>query len=443
MNIQFKLKDKLHSFFRGSFIINVAIVALITLIVKGFGFYKEMEVGQTFGLSEILDSFLIASLIPGFVNNVFMVSFQNLFIPNYISEQRQNENVGGFQTACFLITIGLCIILVFFSYFINEFYLEQFYTGHSIEFYHLIRSQFYILLPCIIFWSFSSLLAALLEIKGLFHLTAIYTVITSIVTLILLFFFREKFGVYLLSYGLLLGSIFEFSYLFTLCYLKKAIVLGKPNFKSPNIRQLFVQFPSKIGAGFLSGSTGFINQFFAAQLLVGSLASFNYGLKIPSFIVTIAAVAIGNVVLPYFSNLVYDDKKKAFRFLFKLIAYVFLGSIIVVGALFVFSESIIEILFEKGNFTNNDTVVVSQIQKILLLFVPFYISGVVLNKFLTSINKNHFMLVTSILNLFLNLFLNFILVKFYGIYGLAIATTGVSIVNFLVLYTIVYYQQNK
>ncbi len=443
MNIIIKLRDKFSSLFQSAFLINVVIVAIITILVKGLGFFKEMEVGQTFGLSELLDTFLIASLIPGFVNSVFMVSFQNLFIPNYISEQRQNANVAGFQSACFLITLCLGILLILFSYLTTDIYLEQFYKGHSAAYYHLIRMQFYILLPCILFWAFSSLLAGLLEIKGLFHYTAIYTVITSIITLILLFFFKEQFGVYLLAFGLLFGSIFEFSYLLILCFLKKTIVVGRPNFKSANIRELFRQFPSKIGAGFLSGSTSFVNQFFAAQLLVGSLASFNYGLKIPSFLVSIMAVAIGNVILPYFSNMVFDDKKKAFQVLFKLIAYVFLASVIVVGSLFLFSETIIGFLFEKGNFTSKDTAVVSQIQRILLLFVPFYISGVILNKFLTSINRNVFMLYTSILNLILNLVLNYSLAKLYGIYGLAIATTSVSIINFVVLYIIVYYQKKQ
>jgi Na+-driven multidrug efflux pump len=53
------------------------------------------------------------------------------------------------------------------------------------------------------------------------------------------------------------------------------------------------------------------------------------------------------------------------------------------------------------------------------------------------------MLYTSVLNLILNLALNYSLAKFYGIKGLAIATTSVSIINFAVLYIIVYYQQKQ
>jgi putative peptidoglycan lipid II flippase len=443
MNIIITLREKFSSLFQSAFLINIAIVGVITLFVKGIGFFKEIEVGQTFGLTELLDTFLIASLLPGFVNNVFMVSFQNLFIPNYISEQRQNKNVGGFQTACFLSTLFLGIFLVIISYLVTDFYLEYFYKGHTAAYYHLIRAQFYILLPCLLFWSFSSLLAGLLEIKELFHYTALYTVITSISTLILLFFFKEQFGSYLLAFGLLLGSIFEFTYLLILSILKKTIQLGKPNFKSENIRVIFKEFPFKIASGFLSGSTSFINQFFAAQLVVGSLASFNYGLKIPSFLVSILAVAIGNVVLPYFSKMVYDDKKKAYQVLFKLISKVFLGSVLLIGICILFSESIIGFLFEKGNFAHKDTIVVAQLQRILLLFVPFYISGVLMNKFLTSINKNVFMFYSSFLNLVLNVVLNYTLIKKYGINGLAIATTSVSILNFVVLFLFVTYQQKK
>jgi len=424
-------------------VINILFVGLIIVIVKGFGFFKEMKVGQIFGLSELLDTFLIASLIPGFVNSVFMVSFQNLFIPNYISELRQNTNIKGFQSACFLITLGLVFLLILLSVLVTDLYLEEFYRGHSLIFYNLIRKQFYIIVPCILFWSFSSLLAGLLEIKGSFYFAATYTIFTSIITLIFLILFKKEFGSYVLAYGILCGSFIEFLYLLIVSFIKKTLHLGRPDFHSTNITVLYRQFPSKVGSGFLSGSAGFVNQFFAAQLLVGSIASFNYGLKIPSFLVSILAIAIGNVLLPYFSNMIYDNRAKAFQVLFRSIAYVFLGSFFVVGIFFMLSESLISFLFERGNFTNEDTIIVSQIQQILLLYVPFYISGVILNKFLTSINKNVYIFYVSIFSLVFNLILNYYLSKYYGIIGLATATTLISTVNFFALYLFVFYQRNK
>ena len=225
--------------------------------------------------------------------------------------------------------------------------------------------------------------------------------------------------------------------------MNKAVVLGRPDFKSTNLRVLFSQFPAKISSGFLSGSTGFVDQFFAAQLVVGSLASFQFGIKIPFFLIAIANISIGNVILPYFSKILFDYKEKAFKVLFKSVKYVFLASIIVVSFFFIFSDTIISFFFERDNFTNNDTVVVSQIQRIIFLLVPFYISGTIITKFLTSINKNVVMVYVSMLNLVLNIVLNYYLTKLYGVYGLAVATTFVSVINFVVLYKIVYMQYKK
>lgn len=422
---------------------NIIIVSILTMLVKGVGFLKEMQVGQAYGLSALLDTFLIASLVPTFVNNVFMLSFQNLFIPNYIKQLRQSPDIGGFQSACFLITFFFGAILMILSYLITDANLEEFYSGHTTIYYQAIRLQLVIMAPCIFFWAFSSLLAGLLEIQGLFHLTAVYSIITSLITLILIIFFKDYCGERILAISLLIGSFFEFVYLLILCLINKIITIKRPDFKAPFIKELVGQLPSKIGASFLSGSTTFINQFFAAQLVVGSLASFNYGIKIPSFLVSLLAIALGNVILPYFSKMVVDNKEQAFRVLFKLIVYVFIGSIFVVGFGIWVTEMMIEFLFEKDNFTHADTLVVAEIQRILLLFVPFYISGVILNKFLTSLNKNIYMLYASIFNLIMSVILNFYLSKYYGILGLAIATTLISVINFIVLYVVVLNQKKR
>lgn len=436
-------KIKIKSIFKHSVVVNIIIVASITVFIKLVGFYKEMEIGQVFGLSEILDSFLIATLLPGFVNNVFMVSFQNLFIPNYIIEQKEGGSEANFQTTSFLITSILSIVLIFIVYLVTDFFLEDFYKGHSASYYKLIRTQFYIILPCIITWSNSYLLAGILEIKGLFKYSSLYPLFTSIITILFLFFFKDKLGYYVLAYGLLLGSICEFIYLALVAFTNRLILIGKLDFSSPNICVVLKQFPMKVGSGFLSGSTNFINQFYAAQLVIGSLATFNYALKLPSFLIAILTIAIGNVILPYFTRVVMENKDKGYETLQKILIYIFSITSFVVIILCFFSEFIISTLFERDNFTHMDTLKVSKIQIILLVQVPFYISSIIIIKFLTSINKNVFMLYASIFNLVFSIIFNFLFVKYIGIYGVAIATSLVVIVNFILLFGMVLSQKKQ
>jgi putative peptidoglycan lipid II flippase len=443
MNTFILKKSSLLRFIKNPILINVVNVGIMTILVKVMGFYKEMEVGSHFGLSEILDTFLIALLIPGFINTVFMSSFQNVFIPNYIAETRTSSNTGSFVSACVIITFGLGILLMLLSYFCTDLFLESFFTNHSLPYYKLIRTQFYIILPCILFWSFSSLFSGILETKGFFGYSAISSIFTSIAILVCLFFFKKQMNYFLLAIGTLVGSILELIYILLVSYSKKTVQIAKPNFKSVNIQIVFKQLPSKIGSGFLTGSTGFVNQFFAAQLAVGSIAALNYGMKIPAFLTTLLVLSIGNVILPYFSNLVQENRIKAYKVLYQTLTITFIFSLFIVGILFSFSEAIISFLFERGNFTSQNTLVVSHIQKIVLIYIPFYIGTIIIIKFLTSINKNSYMFYASVVNLFLSVALNYFLTKKFAIYGLAIATTLVYSINFIVLFFCVRHQQKK
>lgn len=429
MNTKFKLLSLIYN----KTITNFIVVSSITMIVKFIGFYKEMKVGQIFGLSQ-LDAFYIALLVPGFVNNVFMVSFQNLFIPNYIIEQKKGINESSFLTTSLIITALLSAILIIIAFLINDFFLEDFFKGHVLGYYSLIRNQFYVIVPCIFFWSFSFLLAGLLEVNGLFKFTSFYPLITSLVTIIFLYQNIIKPNYMILPYGLLIGSLLELIYLLILSYKFQIFKFGLPNFYSSNFLILLKQFPSKVGSGFLSGSSSFINQFYAAKLIIGSMAAFNYGLKIPLFFISIFSIASGNVLLPYFSRINLDQNKDTHKTLNFIISSIFIFISFFASIFILFSEPIIQFLFERNNFSHYDTLRVSKIQMILLIQAPFYVSSVVIVKFLTSLNRNILTLYVSFLSLISSLFLNYFLSDLFGIYGMALAATLVSVVNFFFLY---------
>jgi len=163
------------------------------------------------------------------------------------------------------------------------------------------------------------------------------------------------------------------------------------------------------------------------------MSTLNYAIKLPSFLVSILTVAIGNVLLPLFSNLVITDLKKAYQIVYKSIIYVFIGSSVIIFFLSIYSTQIIQLLFERGHFSEENAISVGKIQIILFIFVPFYISGVILVKFLTSLNKNIYMFYTSLILFFISLLLNLIFSKYWGLSGLAFATTSISIINFFIL----------
>jgi|GEM_PF-725377 len=412
-------------------VLNMLLVGGISLFVKLIGFFKETIVASFFGLSELLDTYYIAVLIPTFIQNVFIGALKNLFIPNYVAELKTTNQKGSFQSFTFISITILIIILTLFALFFTEFLLEYSFPGHDENYYQLIRNQIYVALPCLFFWGYSGFLSGLLEIKDKFLKSSISQFFIPIVIIVCLMFFEPVFGDMVLVAGLTLGSLVSFIYLIIVSIPENTLEFGKIKVNK-NIKLMLNQYTPKVTSGLLTGINPFVDQFFAAQLVVGSISAIQYGTKIPAFTVGILILAIGNVLLPHFSKLISEDLNRAYLQLFKILKIVFIGSLLISIGTIILSTEIVRLLFERNEFDPGDTVIVSLIQKISLIYVPFYLCTLVCVNFLTATNKNKFMAWTSFWNLLLNIIMNIILVKYYAVYGLVWSTTIVyTIASFI------------
>lgn len=417
---------------------NVLVVGIFNILVKGLGFYKESIVAGSYGLSMLLDTFYIAVLIPSFVNSVFVSQLNNIFIPNYIAEIKKNsDRKGAFQSVSFILITAIALVLYIICVLCTDTYLSIIFRGHNVEFYKLILKQFYYLAPCLFFWGFSSLLNALLLAKNRFLVTTIYPVLTSLSVVACVVFFKDQLGVKVLAVGMLAGSILEFLALLVYAIYLKELQLALPKLNSNTI-MMIKQMPPRIISALLVGLNPFVDQFFAAQLLTGSISAINYGTRIPAFLSSLLILALGNVLLPFFSEKVTDNISNTYNILFRILKYTFVITSVISAILFLFSNQIVHFAFERGKFSAHDTMMVSTVQQIFLVYIPFYTCSIVLLKFLTSINKNSFMILTSLISLILNFAFDLILVKKYDVYGLAISTTITIIFSSLgfLIYTI-------
>ncbi len=421
---------------------NVIIVALVTLFIKVLAFYKETIIASKFGLGFDLDTFLVALLIPSFIQSVFLNSLTNLFIPNYIVELKNKGNIAGFQSIVFLMAFAVALFSTLLAYFVIDLFLEEVFPNKSVEYYLQVKKQLFIILPCLALWGFTSVISGLLEINNKFLVSTIQGVFPILTVILCLLYFKSYFGDMVLAYGSLFGSIISFIFILLFGLHHKVIYIGKP-VMNKNSWEMVNQLPPKISSSFLSAMNNFIDQFFAGQLAIGSIAALNYGNRFPAFGVTIVIMAFGSVLLPHFSRLVNEDLKMAYSHLFKTLKMIFFSGIIVVVILILFSDSIIELWLERDEFTAEDTIKVSRIQQILLINVPFYLCTRIIVKFLTSINKNKFMAWVSLLNLVVNVILNIILIKYYDVYGLAFSTTLVLIISSFFYFGFTYKQFKK
>ena len=98
-----------------------------------------------------------------------------------------------------------------------------------------------------------------------------------------------------------------------------------------------------------------------------------------------------------------------------------------------FSRPLVRMLFQRGAFTAADTEVVSWIQICFAIQIPFYIWARLFIRFVSSLRQNHILMYASAITLVLDIVFNLVFMKWWGVAGIALSTSVVSIVVLVVM----------
>ena len=421
---------------RNKIISAAAVVAIFTILAQIGGFAKELTVAAWFGTGDALDAFLIALLVPTFIVNVLAGSISASFLPTFIRVYR-NRGLAGAQKVLSGVITGflffgliLSVILIVFT----PLYLPALCSGFSPEKLKLAQMILYALVPIILLKGLSTICAGVLNALDNFALPAILPILGSLSSIFFILTVGASLGIYAFVIGTILGFGLE------AFFIGGAII--KRNFSlrphlirlDPELRIIIGQFLPMIAGSIIMGGTEIVDKGMAAALISGSVAALNYGNKIIAAVLTLATTAIGTAVLPYFARMVAEKEWKNIRRTIKF----YLGIIFAVGipaaiVIFAFSDSIVNIIFQRGSFKAEDTVIVSPVQAYFAFQIPFYVGGIVVVRLISSLRANHILMWGAAINLVVNIGFNILFIHYLGLKGIALSTSFVYLISFLFL----------
>lgn len=404
---------------QGSFIVSVAIIA-----VKAVALAKEMVVAYYFGTSGALDAYLIAFLLPSLAVNVFGASFQSALIPALVS----SANAGGeadktrFVSVCFTRYVVALIILTGVLAVAASLFVEAIGYGHNFSGEQRTAHLMYLLLPVFFFGSLSAFFTALLAAKKKFVVAALIPVVTSVITVVFLVLFAGRWGIESLALGVVIGFAAEAAILFLVVMLDGTRLRIAWAAVSDRTRSVFRQTRHiAVGAALMSGTT-LIDQAIATWIEEGAVATLSYATRLTAVLLTIAA-SLSTVSLPYFSELVESKDWQALRQTGrKLAGAVIFGSTILIAGVVYFSDPIIALMFERGNFTESDTRQVAWVQAVFVLQLPFYVLAHLGMRVLYAAKKDNLVIWSSVVIFSLNFLGNLAFLHIWGVAGIALAT---------------------
>lgn len=400
---------------KSSTVRGMIIVSFATLLVKVIGFAKESVISANFGMTDLLDSYYILILIPAFIRSVFIGAFKATFIPSFVNSKNKSELFG----KCILLVLFLGLLLAMLGVLLSPYINKCLSDSYSQDIKDTIQSYQRYFYLCIPIWSLSSILAAMMDIRKDFLISALAPLVPSLTIIVVLIF--TGLNIKFLYIGYILGAFIELLFLMVLSKFRFTIKWN--DFWSQELKDLTNQFVPKLTAGLLIGMNPVVDQFFSSALGDGAISTLNYGNKFPAFIIAIISVAVTNVLLPHFSRAVGIQKEKVMADLNVKILILVVISVFFTIVLICFGESWIRLFFERDKFTESDTLTVYSVLLMYSLQIPFYVMNIALVRFLTAFNLNGFSVISSATAVILNLIGNYFLVDYLGVRGIALSTS--------------------
>ncbi len=399
------------------------------LISRITGLARDILMTSVLGVNVWSDIFLMAFKFPNLFRRIFAEgSFTQSFMPSYIASKQKSV----FAVAIF---IRFMIFIVVFSFLVTLF--PEFFTKLLAWDWDKELISKTAPLTAINFWYLDlifivTFLGTLLQHKEHFFTTAFSTVwlnIAMVVSLILFMHSDPKTMVYALSCSILIGGLFQvLTHLYTIRHqgLMKVLVGGWKYRKTKDVKVEESKFASLFFPSLLGNSTAqiasFIDTSLASFLAAGSVSYLFYANRIFQLPFAIIALAITTALFPAIAKainnenhtLAYKNLYKAFWLLSALLGLSVLGGMLL-------SEPIIWLLFERGNFTIQDTHNTADVLMMYMLgLIPFGLAKL-FSLYLYAMHKHLKAAKIAAASLIINIIFSVLLMKPMGAAGLALA----------------------
>jgi putative peptidoglycan lipid II flippase len=402
------------------------IIGALTLGVKLASMLKEMLVAAWFGTGDALDAFVIAFMVPSYIINVVAGSFNAALIPVHV-DVRENQGPLAAQrlfsgtvalNLAILLTVTLCLGLL------GPVILPLLCSGFASEKMMLTERLFYLLLPAIVISGVLTNWESVLNAGERFGIAALAPLIVPVTTVGVLSLLGARCGIDALAIGTVAGLLLQLLVLGRVVTKRGIKLLPCWHGFDVPMKRVLRQYLPLVGAAALMCSNLLVDQAMATMLAPGSVAALNYGNKLVALVLTVGTMALGTAVLPYFSKMVAATNWPGLRH--TLMTYTRLVLLVTVSATCLglwLSKPLVSLLFQRGNFTAADVQLVSSIQSMYMLQVPFYTLGILFVRMISSLQVNHVLLWNTIIGFTVNVVLNYLLMSVMGVAGIALSTS--------------------
>ncbi|MFG6147968.1 murein biosynthesis integral membrane protein MurJ [Halobacillus sp. B23F22_1] len=409
-------------------------ITILSGIGKILGFFREALIASLFGASETADVFFVAYLIPTILFTALGTGIQAGIIPLYIQKKQSTPNeanmlLNKLATLFLLVSLSLTVIamvavkpLVFLIA-----------PGFSADQSSLAAGLTLIMMPSLLFMTAQSFTQGILHAKETFGPPALAPIVNNVGIIVSMFLLYQWLGIYGLAVGVLAGSILQLLVQWPFLPLKD-FKFYWPWQEWQSLKTIIKPFWPIILASLVVQFNSVVDRVVASFLIDGSVSALNYGNRLLWLPLSILLMPISTILYPQLAKQAVNQFYSFIELVQRGMTIIILFSIPLMTVMIVEAETLVSLAFERGAFDHKAAALTTMAFVFYTTALPFFALRDYLMNSVYAYHSNHTALKSCLIGVALNMMLSFSLAPFFGVGGVAIATSLSMVVQSVYLY---------
>ncbi|MBP1747838.1 MAG: murein biosynthesis integral rane protein MurJ [Deltaproteobacteria bacterium] len=415
-----------------------SIITIITLVSRPLGYVREAIQAYLFGATLLVDAFIVAFNFPELIQTLFFSGATSAFLipicTKYLNDREEYSHIYSiFINISIMLTIFVSLVFFFFSGTV----VRLIAPGFTPEAKVITNNLFIIMIPVIAFHTVLSVMKAFLNAKEHFAAPELSGIVWNILFIASALILGKKLGIYSLAIGVTIGSllqiVMQYPYLRRLGIRYRATL----DLKHPAIAAAKSLFAGALIATSIVPINSFVGRIIASYLPHGEVASLSYAFRIFILPFSLFAVPVYTVMFSKLARLFHDNDMKDFKA--HIDSSVVLVCITLIPATILLcsvGDICVKILYERGAFTPADTAMTNRALFGYSVGLVFYALSISFVRIFNAMHDMKTPAVIGISSIIINAIIASLLMVPFRNLGIALATSIVSLYNFVFLYVV-------
>jgi len=338
-------------------------MSVVTMLSRIAGYFRDSLQATILGAANSSDAFVIAYRIPNMLRRLVAEgALTSAFVPTFARYIRSGdrEAMWRFAASVLYAMTALLLVITTLGVVLSPLLVKMLAWGFAVspEKVALTISLNRLMFPYILFISLSAIMSGILNGFDIFALPAFTPVLLNLAIIASAWFLRHRFPdpAYGFAIGVLIGGFLQLVVQIPALWSQGMSLRPPDSLDLAGLREVGrLILPRVFGVGIIQVNLVIDSQF-ATSLQTGSVSFLYYATRVTELTLGIFAISLSTVILPTLSRATADrDAEKVRDMLSTAMRLLLFVTVPATLGLIVLRVPIIHVLFERGRFTREDT----------------------------------------------------------------------------------------